>query len=200
MSAINQNRYDQLLRRVADLKGPGSKVNDALTELFPVIEVENVPSELLLPLGTRLCMGSIITVPGGAGFFCTHYLNNPVGTGVLATILQIFVFSNAVQDIVFGPTLNGDAEIGTRAVSDLRIFPTQPTCTTMGNNNLLLEGPANFRLRDNGTDGVMWNPPRGMAVLSPGTSFHIGCSSGNTDQRTSIFWTERPAQSSELNF
>ncbi len=44
---LQQNRYDQLIRRVGGIIGPGSKVVEALGELFPVIDVENVPGELL---------------------------------------------------------------------------------------------------------------------------------------------------------
>ena len=39
MSQLQQSRYDQLLRRVGDLKGPGSKVNDVLHELFPMFDL-----------------------------------------------------------------------------------------------------------------------------------------------------------------
>jgi len=57
VTELQQNRYDQLLRRVGDLKGPGSKVNDVLQELFPTIDVENVPGELLFLMGTHIGLG-----------------------------------------------------------------------------------------------------------------------------------------------
>lgn len=184
---------------MADLKGPGSKVNQALTELFPVVEVENVPSELLLLMGTRLCMGRIALGPGGAGNFNTHYLHNPVGSGVLGTILEISVSTDIFQQIFMGPTQNTDTQAGIRAVADLRAFPENPTLQTMGNNNLLVAAPAFYHVVDNGTDGFRFSPTRGLAVLSPGGSFVVGCSSSNTAQRTSFFWIERTAQPSELS-
>ena len=57
MTEIQQGRYDALVRRVADLKGPGSKVNDMLEELFPVFDVEKLPSELYRLANIDLCFG-----------------------------------------------------------------------------------------------------------------------------------------------
>lgn len=196
---LQQHRYDALVRRVGDLKGSGSKVAEVLTELFPVIDVENVPTELLLLLGTRIAMGRTFLAAGGATFFNRAHLHNPVNSGVIATVLQVHVATAVVQDIRFGPTQNVATVRSQVAVSDLRLFPQAPTLQIQADNNLLIAGVGFFSLRDDGVAGVSWIPPRGMAVLSPGSSFSATPSVDNTEQVTAWLWIERTAEPSELN-
>jgi hypothetical protein len=197
MSELQQNRYDRLLRRVGDLKGPGSKVNDALTELFPVMDVERVPAELRALMGSNLCVGSTIEA-GIAANVQQAMLRNTAGTGVVMTILEVRVFSATAQTIVFGPTLNTFANSGVRAFTDLRLFPSAPV-------GLILDGialtaaPIFGRIRVNGDDEAIYHPPIGVGVVTPGTAFAFSGSIVNTDLITSWTWIERVAQPSELN-
>lgn len=199
MTALNQNRYDQLLRRVGDLKGPGSKVNDALTELFPMIDVENVPPELALLSGNRLAMGTRVEAAGGAGFFSTIILRNPGGTGAIirVTLVSIHV-STGGGNAVLGPTLNSFTAGGQRAFSDGRVFGEGTVGVIQRANNLLTTGSSFFRVRDDGT-GKILAPPDGIAVLSPGTALQVSAESANTAITVSFMWMERTAQPSELN-
>ena len=85
MTELQQNRYDRLLRRVGGLIGAKSMVNDALGELFPMLEVENVPGELLALLGTQLGWCSASLGPS-VGNFNHHQLFNPADSGVVITV------------------------------------------------------------------------------------------------------------------
>ena len=124
MTQLQQNRYDQLLRRVADLKGPGSKVNDVLTELFPMIDVENPPAELLVLMGSRIAIGSINQPAPGALLFEQHMLSNPVGSGAIITLLEcVTSCSNTNQRIGYGLTQNTLAGTALEAFTDGRAFP-----------------------------------------------------------------------------
>lgn len=199
MSELQQNRYDQLLRRVADLKGPGSKVNDVLGELFPTIDVENVPSELLLLMGSRLCMARTQTAAGGAGNFGIHLLRNAAGSGALGTLLALSVGGSAASNFNIGPTLNSGTPAGTRAFVDTRIFGQGTALVTMADNNSLVIGSNFFAFQSNASGQAWFVPPKGMAVVAPGTAFSVSNGTANQTLDVSWLWVERVAQPSELN-
>ena len=198
MSAINQGRWDALLRRVADLKGPGSKVSDALTELFPMIDVENVPAELLLLGGSRLCMATDLQAAGGAGFFSTCILRNGSKTGVIARLLEINV-STTAPNITLGPTLNSDNSSGVRAFVDTRVFGEGTALRTQGNNNLLVVGSTFWVPNVDASNTFVFRPPVGIAVLGPGGSYQVTNNQDNVALRVNWLWIERAAEPSELN-
>jgi len=198
LTALNQNRYDQLLRRVGDLKGPGSKVNDALTELFPMIDVENVPAELLLLSGSRLCMGRASLAAGGATFFSTMLLRNSGGTGVVARLIAVNVTSESGQ-LVMGPTLNSNTLLGGEAFADTRVFGEGTALKIQGNNNSLVTGPAFWNPATDASDSYNWEPPAAIAVIAPGAAFSVGNQTSNLGMTVSWLWIERQAQPSELN-
>jgi len=198
LTQLNQNRYDQLLRRVGDLKGPGSKVNDALTELFPMIDVENVPAELLLLSGSRLCMGTVILTAGGAAMFGTVLLRNNAGTGVIARILMIDVGS-ASGTLVLGPTLNSAAAAGAEAFADTRVFGEGTALKIQGSTNNLVFGSNFWNPLTDASGRYTWEPPAAIAVIAPGAAFSIGNATANLGITVNLLWIERQAQPSELN-
>jgi len=198
LTEIQQSRYDQLLRRVGDLKGPGSKVNDALTELFPMFDVENMPAELLLLSGTRLCMGRVIVAAGGATFFGQTLLANPANSGFLATIHDIAVVPGAGMDAVMGPTQNSLTPSGQTAFVDSRVFGEGTVCGIQSVNNLLVTGSDFFRVRLSAGNRIHLATPA-FAVLAPGGRFMVSAGTADTAITVSYLWTERVAQPSELN-
>jgi len=198
LTALNQNRYDQLLRRVGDLKGPGSKVNDALTELFPMIDVENVPAELLLLSGSRLCMGTALLGAGGATFFGQMLLRNNAGSGVVVRLIEVNV--TATQGtIVLGPTQNSDTVIGVTAFADTRVFGEGTAAKIQGSNNNLVAGSTFWAPTTDAANSYTWRPPAAIAVIAPGGSFGVGNGGADVALRVNFLWIERQAQPSELN-
>jgi len=198
LTSLNQNRYDQLLRRVGDLKGPGSKVNDALTELFPMIDVENVPAELLLLSGTRLCMGTAFLGAGGAGMFSTFFLANPAASGVIARVMTIAIRALGTQEIVIGPSQNSSAAIGATAFSDTRVFGEGTVLGIQGANNNLAVGSTFFKFSHLANGTTFFEPPAAIAVLAPGGRLSVG-GDENAGLDCSFIWVERVAQPSELS-
>ena len=67
MFEVQQNRWDQLIRRVSGSIGPGSRVSETLSELLPVMDVERVPGELLRLMGTDVAMASETMMEKGPG-------------------------------------------------------------------------------------------------------------------------------------
>ncbi len=198
MTELQQNRYDQLLRRVGDLKGPGSKVNDALTELFPTIDVENVPLELLFLSGTRIAQG-FSNIGPTAAVLAASSLANPANSGQLVRLKRVAVFSDTAQLISAGPTTTLLAGNGVKRLTDTRSgIALSPTADIETETRATVV--ANFfHVRVDGINTVFWSPADGICVLAPATSYAFTANVVNTSLEVSYEWEERVAQPSELN-
>ncbi len=199
MSEIQQNRYDSLLRRVCDLKGPGSKVAWSVGDLLPVLDVERVPPELLVLGGSRKAIGRVVLNAGGALNFGHAFLRNNDDSGMIGRLEQMIIWSDTAQRVVVGPTTNSDIASGTRAFTDTRLFGEGTALVTQGNNNLLVIGADFGRIALNGVDSVIWEVPSGISVIGPGTAFMVSNGTANTNLHITFLWVERQAEPSELD-
>jgi len=198
VTELQQNRYDALLRRVGDLKGPGSKVNDVLQELFPTIDVENVPGELLFLMGTHIGWASTSKSPT-AGKKAAIQLFNPAGSGQLITISSVVAAVSSAGAISWGLTIlalatntgiprlrDSRVDVGPSGVSELR---TSADAVSASSGQVRLLADTTFHVTD----------PNSVAVLAPGSGLSF---IGSTD--VGIFITfnyrERVAEPSELKF
>jgi len=200
MAEIDQNRYDQLLRRVTNAVGTGSHVAESLSELFPTIDVENVPAELLLLGGTRICMGGGTIGPTVAEASRAQ-LFNPADSGILATITSCWVAAPVTDIIRWGvvATVFGTA-IGTETFTDTRLGLTQQPVVDVregtaaafadATNQTILLASTAFHLHDQNA----------IAVLAPGTGFEIGLGTDNVRMNYAFQWRERVAEAAELQF
>lgn len=195
---LETSRYDQLMRRVGSMVGPGSRVAEVLTELFPVIDVERVPGELLALMGTRLGVGTSALLAGG-GIAPKIQVFNPAESGNIITVTQFIAVVDTAQEIrwaVTGTALS--TAIGLQAFRDGRFrLPARPlgqirressATLTLAEGEIDLEAATIFTLAD----------PNGVAILSPGTGFEVGATTFATKLRVTFNWRERPAEPSEL--
>jgi len=199
MTEIQQGRYDALLRRAADLKGPGSKVNDVLEELFPTIDVENVPGELLWLMGTRMCMGggTEAAIANEAGRVQLH---NPAGSGYIITITSVHFATQSASTIRWGLRNVSYAEpLQTEIFRDHRGGLSSPVGQIHSQTSVALAN-AQGQTRINAAVDFELKDPNGVAVLSPNTGWEIGNGAVNTAVFFAIYWRERIAEPSELNF
>lgn len=200
MTELQQTRYDRLMRRVGGLLGPGSMVSEVLSEVFPVVDVERVPGELLFLQGTRIAYG------GGqqalvAAEFSKVQIFNPVDSGTLITVTRMVVQTDVTATIhwdIDGIALSN--AVGNARVRDSRESTDQfstgqiRTDTSVGSTTLT------------GITRILANVPftledeNGIAVLAPGTGFQVGHLTVNQSLRTTFYWRERQALDSELNF
>ncbi len=196
---LQQTRYDQLIRRAGGIIGPGSKVAEALAELFPMIDVERVPGELLLLGGTHICFGSEQSTGGGADFG-TIQLFNPVDSGQLLSIssvnlnvsggatirwnIEIVALTNLSTNSAFR---DGRLTAALRPVGQIRTVLTAAATTRMGQVRLNAGEP--FMLEDINT----------VAVLAPGTGLTFQSTQFATTLNAAFNWRERVALESELN-
>jgi len=198
VTELQQNRYDALLRRVGDLKGPGSKVNDVLQELFPTIDVENVPGELLFLMGTRIGWASTSVVPT-AGKKSGIQLFNPGDSGQLITVSSMYISSGGSAIVNYALVTvalanntsiprhrDGRVGVGPSGVSELR---TSADATAGVGGQIRSVGQTTFHIKDDNA----------VCVLSPGTGL-LCVGSTDLSLQVTFFYRERIAEPSELSF
>jgi len=196
---LQQARYDKLLRRVGGIIGPGAKISEVLGELFPVLDVENPPIELLALMDTRLAGGGVSRA-ATAAVNTRVQLFNPLGSGKLMKISQVAVRPGANQLIAMGIV---DTALGTNA-NVARFFDSRfsTTVTPVGQvrfgTNVALAPAIHLVFIDTGKSMLIENL-KGVAVLSPGFGFQVSTSTVNTAILVSFLWEERPVEQSELN-
>jgi len=199
-SDLQQTRYDKLIRRVGGIIGPGSKVAEALPELFPVIDVERVPGELLLLSGTEICFGGG-TILAIALEFPTAQLFNPDGSGKLVTLTSLVASSSSGTNTVrFGltATVRG-AAIGTETLRDTRQLPPARPVAQVRQESDAAAANATGQSRILNNTPFYLTDDNGIAVLAPGTGFEIGLDSAASQIHYTFYWRERVALESELN-
>jgi len=196
---ILQGRYDRLLRRTTAQVGFGSKVGEALEDLFPTLDVENVPGELLRASGWILGMGRIDRT-SAVGETNVQQIFNPAGSGHLITLTSVYISCNSNTAVSWGASFTELADASN---------PGQQRDTR---DEEIRETVALFQRQDNG-GGVVGGiaiisantplhlfDPNGIAVLAPGSAFRISTAGTNIRLATGWVFRERVAEPEELNF
>jgi len=198
VTELQQNRYDALLRRVGDLKGQGSKVSDVLTELFPTLDVENVPGELLFLMATKIGWAATSQAPA-AGKRTGIQLFNPVGSGQLIAVSRVLVGVFATASVTWGFTTtplatntgiprlrDSRAGVGPAGVSQLR---TSTDAVSPSSGQVRIPANTTFDIFD----------VNSVCVLAPGSGVTFV---GGPDVTMSVtfYYRERIAEPSELTF
>ena len=163
-----------------------------------MLDVENVPAELLLLMGSRLCLGGADLSTGGPTFFNQAMLRNPGGSAAIITLLDIHCSSASDNRFVWGPTLNTLSNVQLSAFTDTRVFG-EGTVGQVLSEALLVPGPSFGHARFRSNTDFLLKVPRGLAVIAPGTAFSISCADADTNFSFAFTWLERVAQPSELN-
>jgi len=196
---IQQNRYDALLRRVGDLKGPGSKLAEVLSELFPVIDVENLPAELYILGGTDICFGGGV-LAAAAGEFVGLQVFNPVDSSKILTVTTAIISSPGADTIRWGVTNNPLSNgVGTETFRD-----TRRGVTNRPVGQIRIESAGAF-VGDTGQSRIAADIPfvlhdeNGLAVLSAGSGFVVGNQTPVVNVHFTFYWRERVSEPSEEN-
>jgi len=200
VTEIQQNRYDQLVRRVANVVGGASQVNDTLNELFPTIDVENVPIELFALMGTTVATaGSLLVI--SAGDINKHQLFNPADSGALLVVTSIIVncsvatrwelalTSAALADDV-GNVVRRDTRKG---IADLVVGQNRSEQSAAG-----LAAHVQVRLEAN--VAYKFEDPDDLFVLFPGDGLTGAPVTAAQQTLCQFFWRERAFEPAEDNF
>lgn len=188
------------MRRVGGLIGAKSMVNDVLGELFPTIDVENLPAELYALMGTRLGFGNA-QVQAGAGVRPQLQLFNPTDSQTIVTVTRVIftsttdpIVSWALNTVPFATLLaRGNlrdtrliSPAANRTVAELREQDTAVPVGAAGNARTLALEPLDLR------------DENGLAVLSPGFGFNIESAVVATFATCTFYWRERTMEDAEI--
>ena len=197
---LQQARYDQLVRRVGALYGGGSKVTEVLAELFPVLDVENLPLELRILATWRSAMITVSRTMG-VGEVGAVNLFNPADSGIIATVEHIEWKVSATDnvDITLLPnSLTGGQTKG--LFRDTRLGGDRLS-TLFATSQTNVNTAATFRRFSTTNVTEILRDDRGLFVLSPGNGLQIGFASVTNAFLSGFFmWRERGAEQSELFF
>ena len=198
---LQQARYDQFVRRVGALYGGGSKVTEVLAELFPVLDMENAPLELMVLSGWRKAF-IFVSRTAAVGELVAANLFNPADSGQVAVVERIeWMVAGTADNVditILQNTLTGgqtkglfrDSRLGGDRLSTL--FAT--TESNVGT-------AATFRRFSAANVVNNLDERDGLFVLSPGNAVQVGYSSVTAGfLGVAFFWRERTAEQSELNF
>jgi len=192
-------RYDGLVRRVGGLLGGGSKVTESLSELFPMVDVENLPAELLLLAGWRTAF-TTKTVPATAGQTSRIGIFNPAGSGLIVVVSDVYLDADQATVVAYTlatTALTVDSFSGApRDGRDGVVVNTGAKVSQQSTGNTVQRG----RIILTQQETTHHTAKNGLAVLGPGTGFEYGTDIDNVNLNATIFWRERAALSSELNF
>jgi len=196
---VQQTRWDRIIRRVSGSIGPGSRVSETLSELFPVMDIERVPGELLRLGGTFIAFGGTVLV-GAAGESARTQLFNPVDSGHIITVTRFEVASDATNVVRYGVDSNAlTTGIGTEVHRDTRTLPPILPVGQIRQVSSVALAPATGLLRTLANVSNVVDDVNGVAVLAPGTGLQVGVTTVATQIWITYFWRERPAEQSELS-
>jgi len=196
---VQQTRWDRIIRRVSGSIGPGSRISETISELFPMIDVERVPGELLLLGGTAMCHGggAILSIAGQSP---TGQLFNPAESGHLITITGVYAALTKVTTIRWGTVVTQRLPvISTQVFRDMRRLPPALPVGQVSQQSAVAQASGTNQTRVLANTNLKLEDRNGIAVLPPGTGFEIGSESDSDTLRYSFYWRERPAEQSELS-
>ena len=195
---VQQTRWDRLIRRVSGSIGPGSRVSETISELFPVVDVERVPGELLVLGGTRLVWQSTER-PASVGEVSASQLQNPVDSGTLITVSQFNFFTNvfgtvqaSITETFIGTPVSGlfrDGRLGITRESTGKVSSADNVATAGG-----------LRIRLLADELKTFEDENSLIMLAPGQALQVGTATDNVRMTVNYFWRERAAEPSELQF
>lgn len=199
MGEIQQGRYDRLLRRTTAQVGPGSKVGNALEDLFPMLEVESVPAELLRAVGWKLGAGQTTRTPA-AGLFSAIQLFNPADSQHLFTLTRMIITVGTATTVQMGPSFTAltrasiaGQQRDTRETvlsETVGLIQDEDSGAVANLTSVFMQANTPFTLEDQ----------NGIAVLAPGTGWRARTASIDVPLRIAFFWRERVAEPEELDF
>lgn len=193
-------RYDNLVRRLGGLLGPGSKVTETLSELFPVIETENLPAELLFLGGWITGMNTQVVDPT-VGETSRVQVFNPVGSGKIAVLTDVHFQSLTVGAIEMFWQINETifAASATGITRDTHAgFAVGTAVVTADLSTGNTPQAGSFFIPQSET--MHFHVENAIAVLAPGSGVEFGTRLDNVQLNATFFWRERVALPSELNF
>ncbi len=165
-----------------------------------MIDVEQVPGELLILGGTNICAGAI-SVTGAAGEAARAQLFNPADSGKLLTVSKLIIavgFGAVIRIAINNLALT--TAVNTEIFRDRRNpITNRPTGVIRTDSTVALaDANMQFFLGSGGLP-VIIEDKNAIAVLSPGSGIQVGMNVNAQTIFVTFLWRERVAEPSELN-
>jgi len=199
MGRIQTGSFDNLIRRLYSIKGGGSELSESLGDVFPILDLENLPAELLLLRGWRK-FSAFATQVAVAAQTTALQLVVPDANTNLVVVEKLIIKVQTASNVTIGTNVAAFTELANVNNQDTR----SPEAS---NAHVRLAGTNNAATTANGailrlTTGVdrEFEVPGGIAVLGPGGVFSVIVSTGDLDLTVSFFGRERIAEPSEVSF
>jgi len=175
-------------------------VNDALSELFPMIDVETLNTELLRLSGWRTCFGASQLL-ASVGELNHHQLFNPVGSGMIMVPTRIDMRISSTADFRYATSAIALTDFTANRSfrdtrGDLSGTPVGQPRSVQQVGGIALVGI--FRVIADITSTIQNDS--GLFTLAPGTGITFATGTNNLVSQISWFWKERVAEPAELNF
>ena len=197
---VQQNRWDQTVRRASGSIGPGSRVAETLAELFPTFDVENLPLELMLLSGWTLGQG-VANKPAVAGRFSKIQLFNPAQSGKLIVLTRLDLFSNSTSTVRYSLAETAlTLDSGNVVARDTREGITGAGVGQMRTDDTAGGVAAFGEFITQANISFLFENLDGLFVLAPGTGITFSQSIVNKSLLGNFLWRERVALQSELQF
>jgi len=199
MADLQQTRYDKLIRRVANIVGAGAIVTETLQEVFPVLDLENVPIELLVLGGWRLAWRGTNNA-GVSAQDRASQLFNPAGSGLIMSLERVDISSDTTQ--IFALRLDTTALSSSNGFGQFRDARAGDPITDAAAGNTRIQGnltiTANSAIHSLADTPLTLGGHRDVCVLMPGNGFTVGTTVKNTRLTVTYWWRERVAEAAEL--
>jgi len=199
MGRIQTAQFDNLIRRLYSIKGGGSELSETLGDLFPILDLENLPSELLLLRGWHMFSG-FTNVIGISAQLTMAQLFNPAASTSLVALDRVIINSQKAQIMTYGLNIALASPVINTVNMDTRSAP-------LFNANARIAADADLQSSGNaGRIEVVADTdydlefPGGICVLSPGGVFSIASAQNDSDLSITFIGRERNAEPSELSF
>lgn len=193
---LQATRYDRLVRRVMNLVGEGAIVTGVLPDVFPIIDLENIPQELMALESWYLAFGGENFLSTG-GNFPNSQVSNPAGSGNIVVVENALVTTTATTGVHWRtsttamPTLVAQMQF-----RDTRFTTQSPTQVRRENAAVPIPRVGIFTKAAN--DPQLIFPPGVEIILFPGNTLDIGNQVANTRLEVTYYTRERQLEQSEL--
>lgn len=197
MAELQFNRWDRLIRKIGNIVGARSIATTILEDVFPMLDMENTPPELMILAGKKLAWGTHLR-PLEVLEFSSVQLFNPADSGMVAVVTKVLISTQATAVALVNKNTPLTDSSGTRAFRDGRDVGT-PVMQIRSESSLVVESGALITLVESNIAFDFDLQKSGLIVLTPGTGLQVQARTINFSLRANFMWYERVLESSELS-
>jgi len=194
-SDLTTNRYDNLIRRVGNMQGPGSKLSELVPAGMPIFPLEGGPHELQAIGGKSTYFAGVGFVPT-PGMAAHVQLRNPADSGKLVTISRMDIVSQS-QSLLRIIMVVGEAFLDLVSVG----FAQRDSRIDSGRSAILETADASIVAGGENYETQLMTPPLVLGwTLAPASLIFVEQTVATVRLTVNFAWSERRLEPSELSF